>query len=259
MKSGVRAAQVGKNVTVHPSVRVSAQFEEALDGHNGALQSVYSDDFGNEGLTIVGVHSPPNVLAAALPGVGPSHRAVIRQMRGLAVIGGLVHDKGGGQIRRGPGREPILWYRMDPGDLRKVRHLITVLGEIAFAAGAKLVYPPVFGISGLRDVQELRRMEHEPLDPRRIECIAFHPLGSARMSHDSSLGVVREDGQVHGVEGLYVADGSILPTSIGVNSQEPVMAMATSIAWKLSETLRKPSGQRTLLQTLADRLRWKTT
>ena len=34
-----------------------------------------------------------------------------------------------------------------------------------------------------------------------------------------------------------MADGSILPTSIGVNSQVPIMSMATRLAWKLSERL----------------------
>ena len=35
-----------------------------------------------------------------------------------------------------------------------------------------------------------------------------------------------------------VADGSILPTSIGVNSQLPIMAIATKIAWGLRDRLR---------------------
>ena len=39
------------------------------------------------------------------------------------------------------------------------------------------------------------------------------------------------------VEGLYVADGSILPTSIGVNSQVPIMSMATHLGWRLADKL----------------------
>jgi choline dehydrogenase-like flavoprotein len=35
--------------------------------------------------------------------------------------------------------------------------------------------------------------------------------------------------------GLFVADGSVIPTSLGVNPQETVMAMATRIAFKLRE------------------------
>jgi choline dehydrogenase-like flavoprotein len=37
-------------------------------------------------------------------------------------------------------------------------------------------------------------------------------------------------GQRHGVRGLYVADGSLLPTGLGVNPQATIMAMATMVA-----------------------------
>jgi choline dehydrogenase-like flavoprotein len=52
--------------------------------------------------------------------------------------------------------------------------------------------------------------------------------------------VTAADGSVYGLPGLYVADGSVLPTSIGVNSQEPIMAMATRIAGRLRE--RRPQA-----------------
>ena len=78
-----------------------------------------------------------------------------------------------------------------------------------------------------------------PLDARRIECIAFHPLGSARMSTDARRGVVDTNGESYEVRDLFIADGSILPTSIGVNSQVPIMTMATRLAWRLAERLSR--------------------
>jgi choline dehydrogenase-like flavoprotein len=47
--------------------------------------------------------------------------------------------------------------------------------------------------------------------------------------------VVDADGRTFEVEDLYVADGSVMPTSLGVNPQETVLAMATRIAWKLRD------------------------
>jgi choline dehydrogenase-like flavoprotein len=257
-RSGVDHPALGNHVTVHPAVRVCAQFDDPVDGHVGAMQPVYSDHLASDGLTIVGVHPPPNILAAALPGIGAAHRARIRKIRGLGSIGGMVHDAGGGSVRTAPGREPVLWYRMAPRDLARVRRLITVLGEIAFAAGAKTLYPPVFGITGIRSRKELLRLEHEPLDPRRIECMAFHPLGSARMAATPRGGPVSLSGEVRAARGLYVADGSILPTSIGVNSQIAVLAMATRIAWGLREDdrLLARHRQRTGLGAWWDKATW---
>ncbi len=46
------------------------------------------------------------------------------------------------------------------------------------------------------------------------------------MSDDPRGGVVDEFGKVHGYEGLYVLDGSIVPTSLGVNPSKTIAALA---------------------------------
>jgi choline dehydrogenase-like flavoprotein len=139
----------------------------------------------------------------------------------------------------------VLTYEMAPRDLLRLRRSMTILGEMALAAGALEVHLPVFGSAPIRDVTSLRKFEHEPLDPRRIESVSFHPLGSARMANDPRRGVVGPDGEVYGARDLYVADGSVLPSSIGVNSQEPIMAMATRIAWGLCDRLETRSRRAT--------------
>ena len=62
---------------------------------------------------------------------------------------------------------------------------------------------------------------------------------SPRAANDPRRGVVDPNGEAYELPGLFVADGSILPTSIGVNSQVPIMAMATRIAWRLAESFRR--------------------
>jgi len=61
--------------------------------------------------------------------------------------------------------------------------------------------------------------------------------------------VVDPDGQTYELRDLYVADGSILPTSLGVNPQLSIMAMATRIAWKLRE--KSPVAQTRRIATTA--------
>ena len=42
------------------------------------------------------------------------------------------------------------------------------------------------------------------------------------------------DGEVRGVPGLYVADGSLFPSSVGVPPQVTIMTLATLIARRLA-------------------------
>ena len=68
--SGVDSQHVGRHMTLHPGFRVGAIFDEVVEGWDGALQSVYSDHFASDGITLVSVYPPASVLSAAFPGVG---------------------------------------------------------------------------------------------------------------------------------------------------------------------------------------------
>jgi cholesterol oxidase len=56
--------------------------------------------------------------------------------------------------------------------------------------------------------------------------VTVHPLGGCPMSDDPAGGVVDDAGKVHGYDGLYVLDGSIVPTAIGVNPSKTIAALA---------------------------------
>ena len=57
-----------------------------------------------------------------------------------------------------------------------------------------------------------------------------HPLGGARMAQSPDLGVVDDTGAVFGYEGLYCIDGSIVPTSLGVNPSLTISAVSERCA-----------------------------
>jgi cholesterol oxidase len=56
--------------------------------------------------------------------------------------------------------------------------------------------------------------------------ITVHPLGGCPMSDDPARGVVDAHGRVHSYPGLFISDGSIVPTAIGVNPSETIAALA---------------------------------
>jgi len=231
---GRRSRQLGRNLTLHPACRMMARFKEPVLGWKGALQAAFTDAFEAEQLTMVSLFVPPGVLAATLPGFGPEHSRRAEQSAHIAMMGGLIHDEGGGVIRRGLGREPLVTYRMTPRDRAALPRLIEVMAETFAAAGAEEIFLPVLGHAPVKPDQ-LRHLDLAAIPAKRYECASQHPLGSCRMGTSPERSVVDPSGRCWEVEDLYIADGSILPTSLGVNPQVGVMTMATRIASRLRE------------------------
>lgn len=228
-------SHVGRHLTLHPGFRVYARFSSPVRGWQGALQSAFVDHFEHEGVTLMSLFVPASVIAATMPHAGPAHARLAERVSHVAMFGALVHDDGGGSVHRSPfGREPWVFYRCSARDHARIRFGIRKLAEIFFAAGAEEVFLPILGSEGL-DADAFRRFDLDRVPSTRLEAASQHPLGTCRMSRLASDGVVDPWGKVWDVEGLYVADGSILPSSLGVNPQLTIMMVATRIAWRLAE------------------------
>lgn len=233
-RSGVGrgSGQVGKNLTLHPAFRIMARFDEVVNGGQGVLQSAFSSHFEPEGVQFNSVFVPGGVLAATQPGIGTEHVARAAQIPHLAMFGANLHDEGGGAVHRVLGREPVISYRMADKDREAMRAALRIAGRTFFAAGAKEVLLPVLGAHGFDADAFEAFVAHElpSLPAKRLECTSQHPLGTARMGIDAGGSVVGDDHQTWDVRGLFVADGSVVPTSLGVNPQLTIMTLATRFA-----------------------------
>ena len=228
LKSGLKSAELGRNMTLHPAFRMFARFDEPIRGWQGALQSAYTDAYKSEGITLVSLFVPAGVLVATMQGFGPKLLKRAKDVPNLAVFGGMIHDEGGGTLRAGPGREPVVTYRMSARDKATIPTLITHLAETFFAAGAKEVFPPIVGQAPV-GADDFRRIDFGRIPARQIECSSQHPLGSCRMGVRASRSVVDPNGECWQLRNLFVADGSVVPTSLGVNPQVSIMTMAMRI------------------------------
>ncbi|MDP3274656.1 MAG: GMC family oxidoreductase [Deltaproteobacteria bacterium] len=224
---------LGRNLTVHPSFRVMARFDQPVRGWEGALQSAYSKHYEPDGMVLNSVFVPSGVLAATMPGFAQAHAKFRNQIDHLAMFGGMLHDDGGGRVHRLPfSREPAMTYRMSPRDRARIPVLLDRMAKIFFAAGAREVFLPVFGLDPV-DADALGRIDWSRIHGRQFECSSQHPLGTCHMGSSPDHSVIDPTGSVWDVPNVFVADGSILPTSLGVNPQWTIMAMALRVAHRL--------------------------
>ena len=218
---GSQSGELGQNLSLHPATAIFAHMDEIVDMGHGVPQSFYVDEFAEEGIIFEGVAGPPAYAAMALPLTGRRHTEAMADYRRLAQFGLMVSDSSRGSVRAVAGR-PLIRYDIDAADLLRFRAGLARIRELFEAAGAREVYLPLPG-----------NVSPERARPRDLKLMAFHPLGTARADARPTRGVIDGDLAVHGVRGVYVADGSAVPSSLGVNPQLTIMALATRLAFRL--------------------------
>jgi choline dehydrogenase-like flavoprotein len=232
-RSGIRHPLLGHRFQAHPGVSMAGVFETPVREPLGAMQgydvSHFRDShrFKLESLTL-----PDALLATRFPGIGPSLSNQCAQLPHLALWASLMRTHAHGYVG-GTHAMPLIRYSFTPRDEQMLLHTLKALATLFFQAGAKEVIPGVAGFdASITHPKQLDALG-ESLSSSRVAMIISHMFGSAVMGSEPAHAVCDPMGQVHGVNGLYVVDSSLFPTSIGVNPQHTMMAVATHVAWGL--------------------------
>jgi choline dehydrogenase-like flavoprotein len=231
------SGQVGKKLRLHPGAAVAGLFDDPVEGWWGIPQSWecteqlrFDDELHRAWIVTAFAH--PVGMAAMLPGFGAEHMKMMRLYPRLAVFAAMLHDQSTGTVTW-KGR-PVIRYALDEGDQRALLHGMEACAQLLFAAGARAVYVPFAEAMELKSPSEIGRISahgYRPLDPLLT---AVHPMGTLPLGQ-----VVDERGRWRGVERLWVADGSLFPTSLGGPPQLTIYAAAHKIAGHVIEELRR--------------------
>ena len=227
---GLGGRDVGRHLALHPVLVVAGLYEDEDKAYKNALIASYSDAFVADGYLLeLGGASPPS-LAPLAAGFGPHHKETVRDIGTASLGGAIIRDDGSlGRVRRGRGGAKVIDYALDTRTKDKVRRALRKLVEIGLASGAKKLALPLTIPFEPTSIDDLRKIDSLGLGPADIAFFSYHPQGTARLGTVTDL-----DGAVRGVRDLYVMDASLFPTPVGVNTQEPVMGVATVLARRLA-------------------------
>jgi choline dehydrogenase-like flavoprotein len=236
LRSGISHPALGRHLHIHPAAWIGARYEEEVRGWEGVMQSYYVDQWQEEGILLEATFTPLSFGAQWLPGAGPAFTDRVANFDHIASIGVHLHDRSEGRVGLTSNGSLRLTYHLLAEEARQIQFGIARAAEIHFAAGATEVYPNVGPVSVIKR-GELEGFESLRLRPGDLRLEAFHPMSTARMGADPDTTVCDSSGAVRGVQGLYVADGSLLPTSVGVNPMMTIIACATHVAGDVAGSL----------------------
>jgi len=226
----LKSPALGRHLSIHPATKVMAVFDELIDMDDAIPQGYSVEQFQDQGMMFEGASTPIDITAVAIPWVGKRFMELMEAYRHVATFGFMIEDTSRGRVRMGPSGSPLLTYDLNLDDTAKMKRGIAILSELFFAAGARRVLPMVLGMEELRSPVDLATLRSMRIRPGDFEVTAYHPLGTCRIGVDSRTSVLGPDHQSHEVSGLYVTDGSAVPSPLGVNPQMTIMAMALRAA-----------------------------
>ncbi|HEX7477674.1 MAG TPA: GMC family oxidoreductase [Polyangiales bacterium] len=237
--SGVRR-NVGDGYQAHPGAAVVGRFDRAIGMGSGATQS-YEVPLPELGVKLESIALPPELLAARLPGAGAQWQRELSRLDHFAQFCAVVRMGARGRIRPGLFGGPDVRYEPLTDDVRRLKEGVALLVRMMFAAGAVEVYPGVHSVpERLTHPEQAELLTSEHLTRRDFHMMASHHFATAAAGVDPRSSVVSPELLVHGTQGLYVMDASVLPTNLGVNPQHTIMAVTWCAAERLANT-RRPS------------------
>lgn len=238
LRSGLTGrGRVGKRTFLHPVVLSAGVFDEPVNGWYGAPLSVGSRHFIERGTDKVGflletapIH--PMLSAIAFAGFGGPHQDALAQLAHVQSViaitrdGVVEGDEGGTVSLREGGKRLSIQYPLQARNWEAFRTAQAEMARIQLAAGAREVRTMHAEPVVLRSVKDLHLLERAPWEPLRVKVFTAHQMGGCCMGKDPDRSVVDSTLRYHDLDNLFVADGSALPTSLGVNPQETIFGLA---------------------------------
>jgi choline dehydrogenase-like flavoprotein len=237
LRSGLNhSGRVGLRTFLHPVIGVPSIYAEPVSPFYGAPQSIGSHHYIDRGpdrfgFFIEAAPLHPALAATAQPTFGA---AAMRYMSRLAHTGilialhvdGLLVGDEGGTVRLKRDGQLALDYPISAALVEGFVASHEALARISLAAGAQEVgtlhSPPLV----MRTQADLELLKTRPYGALEHSIFSAHQMGGCAMGPDPASSVVGLDFRYHGLDDLFVVDGSVLPTALGVNPSQTIYGLA---------------------------------
>lgn len=230
---------IGSTLRCHPTVRCLAIFDERVNAPAHRLPLYAITEFMPAQRIGGSVMTPP-FFAMMLAEDWQRRGHLIDDIAHAGAYYAMIKAEGTGKVRALPGlAEPVVRYDLAPQDRQDLAAGIGRLGRAMFAAGAKTVYPSIYGHEGWHGPESCDEFVRDGLPLDRTNLMTIHLFSSCPPGEDETRCATDSFGRLRGVENLVLADGSQIPEAPGVNPQATIMALA----FRAAERAIAPAGE----------------
>jgi choline dehydrogenase-like flavoprotein len=219
---------IGRGLILHPSLPVIGMMDREISNYRGVSGVSFSDHYAkSHGVFFECLFGHPVYGAAAIPGIGDEHFAVMQKFDHLAAFGVMLVDSVDRRNRVEVTPSTVrIQYQVTDADRERLRFGAARAVELMFAGGASEVMFASDETAPFRQASEAMRARELEFIPHRTVLTSAHCQASVKMSEDARLGAVDSRCETHGVKNLMVCDASSFPTSCGVNPMIAIMTLA---------------------------------
>lgn len=242
--------RIGKRTFLHTTTFAFGDYEDPIAGYYGAPQSTYSDEFvwrdGASGamgykLEVAPMHA--GLISSLAGGFGEQMVADLSRLPHLSSAIALLRDgfheqSVGGTVELTEQGAPLLDYPITEFLLDGAKRSHQSMMEMHFAAGAKRArvgHGQATFVDSWAAAKE--QIEQYTYEAGYVGMGSAHVMGGCALGDDETQCVADSNGKFKYLDNLYIFDGSLFPTSLGVNPQLTIYGMTMKNATELAQAL----------------------
>ena len=257
-------ASFGRGLGFNYGNAVIARFRDqpTRPGDTGVQINFIASKASDERFVLENAFLPPALMSTLVPASGAEHRRWMERYRHLGMAANTIGSPQSGSV---DGRQRVS-YRVRESEMDVIHESLALLIRTYLHAGAEEV--GIAGVHGNRGAHLFRpgdeqntarlldRVRRLAPGPEELMLASAHPQGGLRIDRSPDAGAVDRDFRVHGVNNLFVADASLFPSTIVVNPQWTVMALAQLAAQSAMRIIAGGRVARTDVERAAPEHAW---
>ncbi|KAK5583688.1 hypothetical protein RB653_005286 [Dictyostelium firmibasis] len=264
LKSRIKNSNIGNNLYLHPVIPIIGEHTQPVDLWKGPPMTVISKKYQKiiPNNNLRGGKNTGSILETPNAHIGLSgsncsfiwedsfnFKKKFLNARNFSAFISICRDTVPGKIRLDKdGKSPKIQYKLSDRDWKSMMPSVEASLRALIKNGAVEASIPMNGFKPANQdtiEQYIKSIKSNGYKSNQTVILSAHQMGSCRMGSSRSNSVVNENGESWDVKRLFISDGSVLPTSVGVNPMITIYAISHIIANQIIQLYPLPNSSST--------------